>query len=196
MEVITGMLGHVTRHVEEEDIGLPARHGDRSDIRKNRRYVEGVYKGALKLTLEDIPFSAYMVNFDFEIEWINQDAEEKIINQKVGQIENGEARNIFRLLFKWEFHSQIQNWKDIIAFHMSFAKLKFSRAWLSRLYRGISDQEIRLLEEIYDETSVDAIPAIQDRDISLLRRNGSIDGYRVYSIFFTEGILFIYKARE
>ncbi len=198
MRVITRMLNEVKKHVqEEEEIRPHARYEDEIQEIKKIRPKNEMYEEKLKLTIEEIPFPAYLINFDFEIVWINNEAEERILNQKVGHIEDAESRNIFKLLFKWEFHCHVQNWKDLIAYHISFAKFKFSKIWLARLYKGISSQEVDLLEKIYDDpSSIYPDQLIKDTHINLLREDGSTEQYRVYSIFFREGIFFAYVPAD
>jgi predicted DNA-binding transcriptional regulator AlpA len=149
----------------------------------------------LRLTLEDIPFPAYLLNYNFEIEWVNKRAEDRIFGQVISRIREMESRNIFRVLFNWELHSHVRNWKDLITFHMSFAKSKFSKPWIERLYNGISNREVDFLEEIYDKVSTSPKQGIKQTDMSLLMEDGSTLLYKVYSIFFKEGIFFIYAPR-
>ena len=149
----------------------------------------------LRLTVEDIPFPAYLLNYNFEIEWVNHRAEDRIFGQVISRIRQMESRNIFRVLFSWELHSHVRNWKDLITFHMSFAKSKFSKPWIERLYSGISTREVDFLEEIYDKVSTFPKQGIKQTDMSLLMEDGSTHSYKVYSIFFKEGIFFIYAPR-
>lgn len=152
----------------------------------------GIYAGELKLTLEGIPFPAYLLDFDFKIVWTNIKAEERIFHQRISGIEDMESRNIFKLIFSWEFHCHVKNWKDFAAYHMSFVKIKFSKTWLARLYKGISDKETSLLEKIYEETDSNKNNIIKATYISFLKKDGSTDKYRAYNIFFKEGIFFVY----
>ena len=86
MRVIVGMLNEVRKHFQVED--------EIQEIKKIRPKKE-IYEEKLKLTIEETPFPAYLINFDFEIVWINHEAEERILNQKVGHIKDAESRNIF-----------------------------------------------------------------------------------------------------
>ena len=159
---------------------------------KKKNYEQGVYARELKLTLEGIPFPAYLLDFDFRIVWINRKAEERIIHQNVGSIEDIDSRNIFKLIFNWEFHCHVKNWKDFAAYHMSFVKIKFSKNWLTRLYKGISDKAANMLEKVYEETDVNKNNIIKGTYISFLKKDGSTDKYRAYYMFFKEGIFFVY----
>ena len=86
----------------------------------------------------------------------------------------------------------VENWKDLLAYHMSFAKLKFTKTWLARLYKGISDKEAEILETVYDETDSNKDNIIKGTNINFLKKDGSMKKYCAYNMFFKEGILFVY----
>jgi hypothetical protein len=151
-----------------------------------------IYEGELKITFEEMRFPAYLVNFDLRVIWINPEAERKIFHQTVTGIRDEDSRNIFKLIFNWGFHSDVENWKDLLAYHMSFAKLKFTKTWLARLYKGISDKEADILEKVYDETDSNKNNIIKGTNINFLKKDGSMEKYCAYNMFFKEGILFVY----
>lgn len=149
----------------------------------------------LQLTLEEIFYPAYLLNYDFEIEWINSRAENRILNQIVWPRALGKI-NIFKFFFNWEFHSNVKNWRDIVEFHMSFAKLKFSKTWLSKIYTGMTGTEIKVLEDVYDEVITVPERTVNHRQINILKEGGSTEKYVIYNIFFKEGILFVYAPSD
>jgi DNA-binding transcriptional MerR regulator len=155
--------------------------------------VASVGEKALALTLEDFSFPSYLLNFNFEVVWINELAEQKIFKQSVDIIRDPGARSIFKLLFNWEFHNLVKNWKDLMTCHMSYAKTKFSKTWIPKLYKGISRREIDILEEIYEKVSPTPQEGIKMMRVNLLLRGGTTEPYRVFSMFFREGILFVFE---
>ena len=52
----------------------------------------------LRVTIADISSPAYLVNHNFEIEWINKPAEDLIFNCNIKPMVDIESRNVFRLL--------------------------------------------------------------------------------------------------
>jgi len=155
-----------------------------------------IYNKDVRLSLEYISFPAYLMNYNFEIAWINHEAEVKVFRQPVSVIRDVESRNIFKLLFNWEFHSRVQNWRDLIRFHMSFVKSKYSKTWIEKLYKGITEREVSLLEDIYDRVSTAGKESIQESNINLLMTDGTTESYKVYTLSFREGILFSYASVE
>ena len=151
-----------------------------------------IKKAKLKVTFEETSFPAYLLDFDFNITWINGKAEANIFYQSLAGTDNDGSRNIFKLIFNWEFHCNVKNWKDLIEYHMSFAKVKYSKTWLKRLYTGISNKEANILEKVYDSAISNSNQVINCTYINLLKKDGYTDKYSVFSLFFREGILFIY----
>jgi adenylate cyclase len=155
--------------------------------------VSGTGDKALALTLEDFSNPSYLLNYNFEVVWINEQAERKIFKQSVDVIRDPGERSIFKLLFNWEFHNLVKNWKDLMTCHMSYAKTKFSKMWIPKLYKGISRREIDILEEIYEKVSPTPQEGIKMMRVNLLLKGGTTEPYRVFSMFFREGILFVFE---
>jgi hypothetical protein len=146
----------------------------------------------LQLSFDEVYFPAYLINYNFEIIWLNNMAEERIFRQPVNHITPIQDRNIFKLFFHWEFHSYVKNWKDLIKFHVSFAKMKYARSWMEKLYAGISKIEIALLQELYDKVKVFPKTIIEMTPMNLLLSEGSTETYCIYSLFSKEGIFYLY----
>ncbi|PKN63178.1 MAG: hypothetical protein CVU57_20570 [Deltaproteobacteria bacterium HGW-Deltaproteobacteria-15] len=151
----------------------------------------------LRLAFEEISFPSYFLNYDFDLAWVNREAEVKLFKGIIKHAESAIFHNIFHLLFHWEFHRQVSNWKDLIQLHMAYAKLvKPGKTWIGRLYRGISEGEIGVLEKTYDHVNPVHPQTIRETYVSLLSREGSSDLFKVTSIFAKNGILFIYAQEQ
>lgn len=146
----------------------------------------------LKLSIGEIHTPAYLINHNFEIEWINKEAEEQIFNKSIKSIVDVESRNIFKLCFSWEFHSHLRNWEEIIAAHMSVIKSKIDKNNIVNLYNGISDKEIQFLERIYDLEVTLSEESIHHTPITFARQDGKSKTFQIYTISFREGIFFVY----
>ena len=147
---------------------------------------------SLTLTIDDIDSPAYLVNNNLEITWINSEAENHIFNTAVSSIDSLESRNIFKIFLTDKFRNQFQNWEEIIAFHMPFVKSNLPQDHIKNIYHGVSETEISFLEKIYDKTVSFSRKSINNFPIEFEMRDGSIKAYQSYSIFFREGIFFVY----
>lgn len=150
----------------------------------------------LTLTINDIGSPAYLVNNNLEITWINNEAEDQIFNNKVRSFNDLESRNIFKLFFNDKFRNKFRNWEEIIAFHMPFVKHNFHKNHIPNIYHGISQIEIGILERIYDNTGYLARRTIKNIPIDFEGQDGSINAYQAYSIYFREGIFFVYVPED
>jgi adenylate cyclase len=147
-----------------------------------------------ELTLEEISSPAYLINYNFEIEWINCEAELTLFAQQLHLIRDLESRNIFKILFKWESHNHVQNWEDLLGFHMSFAKSRLSKTRIEQLFTGISETQSNLLKQIYDEVPTFSQQGPKFTNIKLSLADGTTHPYSVHTMVFKEGILFVYAS--
>jgi len=154
----------------------------------------GVKDENLKFTIENVNLPAYLLDYSFRVQWINDRADDEVFGKTINLAKKGFSGNVFELFFQWEFHKRVRNWKDMIAFHLSVAKIKYAKSWMENLYPGISRDEIAVLQEIYDNVAPFERQTINDIPISLLMGDGSTKGYKVYTLFAREGILFMYRS--
>jgi adenylate cyclase len=175
-----------------QDTDAASRGGERETEFMSTGSREPLSEEPLELTLDDIRRPAYLINYDFQVEWVNVQAEDSIFWQTVSLIKDRESRNVFKLFFHWQFHNRVRNWRDLVAFHMSFARIKYTRSWMANIYRGISEKEAAILLEIYDRVEPFPVQTITDRTIVLLMEDGTSETFQVYSTFFKEGIFFLY----
>jgi adenylate cyclase len=175
-----------------QDTDVESRGGERETEFMSTGSREPLSEEPLELTLDDIRRPAYLINYDFQVEWVNVQAEDSIFWQRVSLIKDRESRNVFKLFFHWQFHNRVRNWRDLVAFHMSFARIKYTRSWMANIYRGISEKEAAILLEIYDRVEPFPVQTITDRTIVLLMEDGTSETFQVYSTFFKEGIFFLY----
>ncbi|MBW1866197.1 MAG: adenylate/guanylate cyclase domain-containing protein [Deltaproteobacteria bacterium] len=150
----------------------------------------------LTLTIDNIDAPAYLINHSFEIEWINGDAEERVFKNNVSAISKLDSRNIFKLLFGWECHQYLRNWEEVIAFHMRFFKGNYHRDHISSIYSGITESEVRFLTGKFDEEDAFQKETINNFPLNFILQDGTVISYRVYTMFFREGLFFIYLPSE
>ena len=153
----------------------------------------GVKDETLKFTIENVRLPAYLLDYSFRVQWINDQADDEIFGKTINLERKGFSGNVFELFFQWEFHKRVRNWKDVIAFHLSFVKIKYAKSWMENLYQGISKNEIAILQEIYDTVGPFEKKTINDMTINLLAGDGRTRAYKVYTLFTREGILFMYR---
>lgn len=147
-------------------------------------------------SIDKIKHPAYLMNYRFEIEWINPEAEATIFAREVRKIKNADMRNIFRLFFNWEigsaFKNSVQNWERLVDLHMKFLKLKLRKENLAMFYPGMSGDELKVLHNIFDRTAVATSDLRNQIQVTLVGSDDVAVTYAVFVRFFREGILFLY----
>lgn len=152
--------------------------------------------GCLKLTLDEIKTPAYLLNYQFEIEWINETAEHSIFGKPIKSIRNVELRNVFRLFLSWEFSNFVRNWENFLDYHMAFYKVKMEKENLSQLYTGMSRRETQYLHTAYDRVQKIPMEKIYQHVVDIEGPSGTKDRYIVYTTFFREGMFFLYTHAD
>src|SRR3990172_3431895 len=148
--------------------------------------------GGLNFSIDDIHSPAYLVNNIFEVEWINKEAEEKIFNQNIRLIKNSADRNLFKLFAEMGLLKDNQRGHELVRYFMQFVKSRYDKTSLHSLYSGITEKEVRYLEEIYEHVKTPNGDSSQKTFISLTALDGKTKIYSVSHIVFREGILFIH----
>ena len=146
----------------------------------------------LTLSIGELRTPAYLINHNFEIEWINKEAEEQIFNKGISSLVDIESRNLFRLFFSWEFHVNLRNWEEVIASHMAIVKNRIDKKNIANLYNGITAKEISFLENIYDVESSQSDDPVHKTPVGFITQEGAHHSYQIYTMSFREGIFCVY----
>jgi adenylate cyclase len=151
----------------------------------------------LTLTITDIKSPAYLVNHNFEIDWINNEAEEKLFNRQISFIKDSHSRNIFKLFVEMGFLNGNENRNNLLLVHLSPFKSRFPKSHIKNMFQGITPREIEQYEKMYDKASTTSGDSISQTYVSL---EGSDEGvataYHLYFMTFREGILVIYEKMD
>jgi class 3 adenylate cyclase/DNA-binding transcriptional MerR regulator len=150
----------------------------------------------LHVTITDISSPAYLINHNFEIEWVNKAAEEQIFNQNVRTIINVESRNIFKLLLRDELKSNFKNWMESVAMHLTVLQNRITGSKLRRIYHGINDKEIDLLTELYEQRNVASPESLYHLPATIVKADDSRSSYWVHTMSFREGTFFVYVPTD
>ena len=136
------------------------------------------------------------MNYQFEIEWINEQAESVVFGKNIRTIRDVEYRNVFRLFLNWEFTNFIKNWEEFLHYHMIFFKAKQPKEQIAHLYTNISQKEVDYLQKVYDNTDNVALEKIYQQFITLIEKDKPEERYIVYTTFFREGMFFLYLPAD
>lgn len=156
----------------------------------------GGAEAKLNLDLNSIHAPAYLLNYRYEIEWINESAEKNLLHRDIRSIRTAADRNIFRLFFGWEFQKSMKNWEEMVKLHLALVKERHGPEYLAGMYEGISQGETGFLERCFSEVTVSPAGVMRQMSIKFIRPDGREELYSVYVSFFREGIFFIFEPQE
>ncbi len=148
---------------------------------------------ALRLTLEDVPHPAYMVNYNFELTWYNDASRQRILSSLDSLPAQSAARNLFLLLFQSASGESDYFRSELLRIHLALAKNRLSKASVLGLLRGLDRDALVLAERLYDESVVtEERKSILDFSAELSDAGGVAQNWRVFASFFREGIFVVY----
>ena len=150
----------------------------------------------LKVTICDIKSPAYLVNRNFEIEWINKQAEDFVFGKKIRSLVDSKTRNLFRLFFENRQSAHTDEWIDLTLLHLTALQREIDEAGLSGLYNGLSTNELSMLSELYDSRAIVTPQQIYRIPVTISLPGNVRKSYLVYTMTFREGTFFVYLPDE
>lgn len=167
----------------------------------DRRGLEGRYKrrssdADLHVTICDIESPAYLVNKNFEIEWINKQAEDQIFCRNIHSLVDVESRNIFKLFLERQAGFYDEKLKELIALHLTILQNSIDESAISSLYRGIEDLEVKMLLDLYKTRKVYGPRMLYHIPYSVMSSGRGRQTYWVHTMNFREGTFFVYVPND
>lgn len=164
---------------------IVAHIGGRSPVGKPEALSPAPRSPELRLTVDDIAYPAYMVNYNFELVWFNDHAREQVFDGLSDLPASSEERSLFRLI---AMSGDQAGKTELQRFYVSLAKGRISADCFARLCRGISSPQFSRLQQYYAEAAgAAAEPVI---NLPLTREDGSRQN--VFVSYFREGLFIIH----
>jgi len=146
----------------------------------------------LRLTIDALASPAYMVNYNFEITWLNDAARRTVLGKIESLPSSTEARNVFRFLVGSQACTECGPCHELLRFHFSLAKRRAPASGFFSLCKDVPVEQVGLLERLYQEAEPQPTHAIAEAKVNAPGSDGDCMPYHVYSITFREGLLFVY----
>jgi len=152
----------------------------------------------MRVTLEDVHYPAYMVNYNFELTWYNDEAHARILSALDALPAQSEARNLFLLLFQSVSEKASHFGTELLRVHLALAKNRLAKNGVFGLLRGLDREALALAEQLYEESvATSERKPILDFSVDLIDVAGHPENWRVFASFFREGIFVVYiPARQ
>ncbi len=158
--------------------------------------IEQVPGGGLRLTLDQVTSPAYMVNTRFELEWTNEEAIDHISSLPGGLARDISERNIFGLFFQDKELMRADSRDDLIKFHLSIAKLRFTRTALLTADPDMEDGDIDELGRLYDEAEPAPLGQVLHTQVNLAPRGDAQQWFDIYASTFREGFFIVFVPAD
>lgn len=140
-----------------------------------------------RLTLDELPYPSYMVDYSFEVVWYNDPARDQIFGGLPDLPPGSEERNLFRLAIDARGERDLSSF---LQFHLSLAKGRLNPTRFAEVCRGIPASELVELQRMYADATVEQGRPVLHGTIDL--DSSRLDTQQtVYASFFREGILIV-----
>ena len=191
-------ITEIVRHIQSS--GFRQSAGSALDIQRSEEYPstsaakepDSANTGTLRLTIDQIPYAAYMVNYNFEIVWYNEEARQGLLGKFERLPGDIKERNALAYLLKGRLGQSSVNREAILDFHVALSKGRVSRTDLMSLLPtklgGIGDERKPASEfaQAFPSGSMMQLP------LDLIGEDGKKQQFCVYASYYREGILFVY----
>lgn len=173
-----------------EPLTEPAEQSVTADIKNAPRTVMSSKSNQLRLTIDHIPYPAYMVNYNFEITWFNEEARSELLGAFEYLPADIKERNALSYLLKGRLGRDGANREELLQFYLLLGKGRFSRNDLMNILTGQTDATPKQREESLAELRPNG--TLVQLPLTLRLENDEIAHYNVYASYYREGILFIH----
>ncbi|TAJ08880.1 MAG: adenylate/guanylate cyclase domain-containing protein [Nitrospirae bacterium] len=141
--------------------------------------------------ITQIAYPAYMVNRQWDIEWINPQAEELIFGQSVRTLRNIEERHFFSLAFTSKTRDLVTDFDGFIKSHLPLVQGDIPPPSRNPLLVPLGIDTVSWLGRIWPD-EVEALPQINYREERFRFKSSRCEGYHRVAAMFREGILIIW----
>lgn len=145
--------------------------------------------GNFRFTIDQIPFSAYMVNYNFEITWFNDQARRELFGDFDKLPSDIKERNALVYLLKGMYGHHQSNREALVQIHLMLARGRLTSndlmGFLTRQAQPLPSS-IRAQADAYPSGSLVRLP------LTLQTEDGGSVECSVHASYYREGILFVY----
>lgn len=144
----------------------------------------------LSLSIEQIDYPAYMINYESHLVWLNDHAKTAFFSD--GAIpDRADERSILPALLKWSSNLTDEDKAQFFAAHFEQIKHRLSEQAFAKTTLPLSERERALVQQIYIETRPSENKLMNSYSV---QRNH--DNYQLIAINFREGVLVVYLPED
>ncbi|MBE0475304.1 adenylate/guanylate cyclase domain-containing protein [Rhodoferax sp.] len=165
-------------------------HSDGPSFSEKRTAPASVQRSeSMQVSVENIPYPAYMVNFEFQLIWLNALAQKEFFADNPIP-ERANDRSIVPTLLDWAATLPQQEQASLFNAHLGPIKSRLSRQVLNQNLGNLANEQRQWLMDCYDHC-----PEPENRIqhiVGLVHPDPEIGPCQVVALSFREGVLIVY----
>lgn len=146
-----------------------------------------VNNNSLHVSIDKIPYPAYMINYDSKLVWLNQSAQTMFFGDQTIP-DRDEERSLIPTLYKWAQTAKVDELQNLFGLHFSMLKHRFNRDSFNKNCMGVDQPSQQWLEQCYLNASTLDNALTQETAFD----QPGIGQQRLFAMSFREGVLFTY----
>lgn len=147
--------------------------------------------GELTLSLDTLTHPAYMLNYNFELTWLNEAARKEVFGFIAPPAKSSE-RNLIGLLSRPEVCLALDDQRALVGLLLQLASSRIAYEPLAKLVNQHDPELMPLLDQIvFDGNNLEQ--AVNEVEFFQKNSQGEYVCYRVYAVYFREGILVVHS---
>ncbi|MCE9633531.1 MAG: hypothetical protein K8Q92_05040 [Methylophilales bacterium] len=147
-----------------------------------------VETGALRLTIDQVPYPAYMVNYNMEIAWYNEEARSLLLGNFDKLPSDIQQRGAVDYLSRGAYGGNSENREAFVQLHQALGRERISTV--------LGNAALGMTGTLAGITESNKNGPLAEFPIALKDKAGETEHYRVYASYFREGILVVYAHEQ
>lgn len=149
-------------------------------------------KAEVPASITEIGYPAYMLNRNWDVEWINARAEQLIFNRAISKIPSMEDRHFFKLLFTTGVKDLSSDFEAFVRSHLPLVQGDVPAPTQNPLLASLSGDNVKWLMRMWPGEGGAKVGPIDQREETIRFRPESVDHYHRVAALFREGTLVIW----
>lgn len=141
--------------------------------------------------ITQIGYPAYLANRNWDIEWVNDQAEQLIFGHPVRKTVNLEDRHFFKLLFSTPAREMVSDFERFVKSHLGLLRGDIPIPSRNPLLASLGRDKVSWLERMWP-SETPKLPPIDCRHEPLRFVKAPVEGYHRVAALFREGTLVIW----
>ena len=172
------------------ELSKPQRAGSATLERQGRSSLNRAPSG-LSLSLDSLTHPAYMLNYNLELTWLNEPARQDLFGFDAPPARS-EQRNLLQLLSRSEARLTLADQRALSRLHLQVVSSRVTPEALKKIVMGADPELLPLLDDLSSVRPTKE-QTITETEIVRHNRAGEAIPYRVFAVYFREGILVVHE---